>query len=363
MITYLLGLPGSGKTYQAVDRIFNNFSNDDEAKKDKKATFKSCYTNINEFNFDKIDNVYRLDFDVIYEHLKELHSMYKSKCSDEELVNHLDELGFKDTLFVIDEAHNHFDKKDIVLVWWLAYHRHLYHELILITQNLSLIESKYKSFSEFFYVAKPQSLILDKRFFKYNVFCSSRLTKASQSGSIKIKRNKKVFELYKSGDSINTSNIILKYVLISLIIFAFLFVFVYFFVLKHDFSMPISNDVTQEQAQEVKTPSQAPKPQKNIQQMQEKEEIDYKENKLVTLNCNTSICTSTDISVPPQLMATFIKDGSASILYEKKINNYLTVFYLSLKKDLYDFIKIKGEIEDEKDNKHIDLFGNDNPSK
>jgi len=27
MITYLLGLPGSGKSYFAVDRIYNNFSN------------------------------------------------------------------------------------------------------------------------------------------------------------------------------------------------------------------------------------------------------------------------------------------------------------------------------------------------
>ena len=365
MITFLLGLPGSGKTYYAVDRIFNNFSKDETAKRDKKVTFKSCYTNINEFKFDKIENVNEFNFDDFYSHLKELHTMYKAKHTDEELVKYLEDLNLKDTLFVIDEAHNFFDKKDVVLVWWLSYHRHLYHELILITQNLSLIESKYKSFSEFFYVAKPQSLTFDKRYFKYNVFCSSRLTKASQSGSIKIKRNSKVFALYKSGDSINASNVILKYILISLTIFIILFIFVYFFVLKHDLPISASDEEVVNSIENKKMPLRALKSHGISIKGSDIDEIDsihYNNKIFVTLNCNKSICTSKDISVPPELMATFIKEKSASILFQKKINSNLTIFYMSLNKDLFNFIKLKGSTKDDKNSKHIDLFGSNNTS-
>ena len=173
MITYLLGLPGSGKTYFAVDKIYNNFSTAPEAKKDKKLNLDICYTNINELNLKKLDNVHLLDFDILQKHLSELHRMViKEKSTDEALIEKLKEYNLYNALFVIDEAHHYFDRKDTVLVWWLSYHRHLYHEIILITQNLSLIESKYKAFSEFFYVAKPQSLTLNRSYFKYNVFCS-----------------------------------------------------------------------------------------------------------------------------------------------------------------------------------------------
>ena len=88
MITFLLGLPGSGKSYYAVDRIYNNFSTDKEAKKDKKVTFKNCFLNINEFKFDKIENVYPLDFDKLHKILSRLHHLYKKeKKSDKYLVN------------------------------------------------------------------------------------------------------------------------------------------------------------------------------------------------------------------------------------------------------------------------------------
>ena len=189
MITYILGLPGSGKSYYAVNKIYNNFSDDKNAKKDKNITFRKCYTNINEFKFKRIDNVEKFDYDEFYKIIAHAHTLYKMKETDEKILTFLDQKGYKDTLFVIDEAHNIFDKKDIVLVWWLSYHRHLFHELILITQSLSLIESKYKAFSEFFYVAKPRSLVLNRNYFKYNIFCSSRLTKISKSGDIKVKLN------------------------------------------------------------------------------------------------------------------------------------------------------------------------------
>jgi zona occludens toxin len=354
MITFLLGLPGSGKSYFAVDRIYNNFSDDKEAKRDKKLNFKNCYTNINEFNYDKVNNVHHLDFDKFYFILQRLHKHYKAKKSDKYLVKFLSRVKLKDTLFVIDEAHNFFDKKDLVLVWWLSYHRHLYHEIILITQNLALIESKYKSFSEFFYVAKPQSLTLIKSHFKYNVFCSSRLSQNSRSGSIKVKRKKEVFALYKSGDSIKSSNVILKCLLLSLAIALFLFAFIYY-------SYVYDSNKQQEQ-QDLPQPTFNDK--KTIKKHNEKiinddtNDLDIEEDKLLKLSCTVGLCSSSDIELPPQLLKVFLNKNYIDILYIEFVNKNVSNYYIKTSKNFYNFIKSnhKGEYNDKKGD-NVSIFG------
>ncbi len=53
--------------------------------------------------------------------------------------------------FVIDECHNYFDNQDKVKMWWLTYHRHLHHEIDFITQNKTLIHTKYRTYLNFLY--------------------------------------------------------------------------------------------------------------------------------------------------------------------------------------------------------------------
>ena len=367
MITFLLGLPGSGKSYYAVDRIYNNFSIDEKAKKDKKVTFQNCYTNINEFNYDKVENTYRLDFDKFYFILERLHKLYKAKKPDKYLVRFLSKVKLKDTLFVIDEAHNHFDKKDLVLVWWLSYHRHLFHEIILITQNLALIESKYKSFSEFFYVAKPQSLTLFKSHFKYNIYCSSRLSKASHSGATKVKRRQEVFALYHSGDSINSSNVILKYLLISLSVLVFLFGFIYYNYI-YDSSPDVETSLeVQENDNDLAAQNKTSLAAAKDEIIEEEEITDYSDSKYFMLSCTMSKCTNENIIIPPQLLRVFIDKKDITVLYTEKKRKYLVNYYLFSSKEFHTFIKIhkKGEYnEDDKGDSNLNIFGNsDTPSK
>ena len=355
MITYLLGLPGSGKSYYAVNKIFNNFSSHETAKKDIKVTYKNCYTNINQFKFELVNDVYELDFEKLYNILSRLHKHYKEKKSDKFLLSFLSKVKLKDTLFVIDEAHNFFDKKDLVLVWWLSYHRHLHHEIILITQNLSLIESKYKAFSEFFYVAKPQSLTLFKSFFKYNIFCSSRLSANSKSGDIKVKRSKDVFNLYHSGDSINAQNVILKFLMITAFFVSILFIFGYFIfhsLFSSDETKPTKQDIPISSPQnydnqqtnkisqnsKINTQTSIPKSVENVSNS-----IFFK------MTCNSYICTNENFSFPPQLLQIFIKDKQIKVLYKTNFKNKKRDFYLSTSNVFYSFIQSnnKGEKEDE----------------
>ncbi|MDD3855270.1 zonular occludens toxin domain-containing protein [Sulfurimonas sp.] len=351
MISFFTGVPGSGKSCYAVDKIFNNFSDDVEAKKDKKATYTNCYTNINEFKFDKVHDVFPLDFDELKKHLTTLHKYYKDKKDDEFLIEKCKEYNIYNTLFIVDEAHNFFDTRDTVLIWWLSYHRHLFHEIILITQNLALIESKYKSFSEFFYKAFPQSLTLFKTHFKYNVYCSSRMSLVSKSGSIKIKRNKKVFELYKSGDSINAQNIILKFIFISLFFFVAAAAIFFWFISSKNASVSApdsltDNNISKAADSSTRTSSHqtsqipnGPAQIKNDNVVYLGKDSDkYRDAKFIAFSCNTSICYNQTFSLPVPLVTQFIKSNNMNLLYSQNINkNYIKLF-ISCSEDFYIFL-------------------------
>jgi zona occludens toxin len=256
MIAYFLGIPGSGKTYYAVNVIYNNFSNNQDVKKDLKKDYKNCYTNINEFKYELVDHVFYFDYDKFFKDIRTLFNMYKKKCSDDELIAEAKKFNIYKTLFIIDECHNYFDTAKPELIWWLTYHRHLYHDIFLITQNLQLVNSKYKPLAEAFYKAKSQSLTLDKRFFQYMYHTESRMTKASYVNTIKVKRNKKVFELYKSGDTVKSKNVVLRFIIIALLLFLLLFISGYFLyqylvpsvskkeITSHVSKIVVSNDVS-----------------------------------------------------------------------------------------------------------------------
>lgn len=344
MIIFLLGLPGSGKSFYAVDKIYNNFSDDKEAKKDKKVTFHNCYTNINEFKYNKVDNVHLLDFEKLYEILDRLynHSKGKNKKSDKYLLKFCSRTKIKDTLFVIDEAHNFFDKQDKVIVWWLSYHRHLHHEILLITQSLDLIFLKYKKFSEFFYVAKPQSLIFNKNYFKYNRFTQSRLSKASSIGPIKLKINSKVFELYKSGDSVDVPNVVLKYVLISVSISLSLIIFFYFFRFGAFSDSVVTDEVNKSVIfqQNLSVTHQAKKRYPISENVVNNEYIKegFSSRKLYKLFCTHSTCSDKGISIPSQLLSNFIKDKSVNVLYKEVVNKNLVIFHLDSSLEFYNYL-------------------------
>ena len=344
MISYFLGLPGSGKTYKAVEIIFNNFSDSDKAVKDKKATYKNCYTNINEFKFYKVKEVYSFDFDEFYSLLEILHSHYKDKVSDDFLLQVLSEHNYKDTLFIIDECHKYLDVDNKILVWWLSYHRHLNHEIILITQNLSLVHSKYKTFSEFFYVAKPRSLSLFTNYFKYNIYCSSRLSEKSKSGSIKLKLNKEVFELYKSGDSINSSNVILKFLMVSAFLIIFLIIAINLYI--NSLSPEVSNSLDQstknnviskyksvtDQYKNSVTPEQD-----NYKEYDDKDD-DFENRTFFIFSCSKKKCSNDLISIPPKLLRVFIYDKYINVFYKDRINKNLVHFYLDSSTEFYNYL-------------------------
>ena len=152
-ITYITGIPRSGKSYYAMFLLYMYFifiepitplsklKNKLFPPKPKKS-YDIAYTNINQFDFTKSDKIKFYDHQKTYDILAILHEEYLNKKTDDYLIKLAKENGLYNALFVIDEAQNFFDKDDKVLTWWITYHGHLHQDLIFITQNLELINSK-----------------------------------------------------------------------------------------------------------------------------------------------------------------------------------------------------------------------------
>ena len=252
MITYLIGNPGSGKTYYAVFMIYRLFLYEPKktfltkfVKPKEKPNYSFCYTNINEFKFELCDKFKKFDFDEFYLGLRNLYALYKTGATDNEVNEKAKELNLYGCVFVLDECHNYFkDKKDEILVWWLTYHRHLYQDIYLITQDLTLVNNEYKRIAEKFYRAVDSSRRLFSKKFRYEVYASFRLYKKDQLEIINIPFLQEVFNLYHSGQSSNKKSFVRFYFLLAIVIFILLIFYFYFVVVsifRGDTSEPEKN--------------------------------------------------------------------------------------------------------------------------
>lgn len=224
MVEYTTGVPGSGKTYRAMLSLYANFGLEKTKIIEKSIIHNDvdfALTNINEIKLDKFENekVKHLDWDIFYSNLKQLHTLYKAKATDSDMEPVAKDLGLFRVLIIIDECHNYLDRQDAVLVWWISYHRHFHQQIYLITQNLGLVHSKYKAFSEFFYKARPSSLKLFNKHMVYFQFVDSRMSQKSKSNTIKLPIIQEVFDSYGSGANQKSTNIIKRFLLIALALF------------------------------------------------------------------------------------------------------------------------------------------------
>jgi len=361
MIEYDLGVPGSGKTYKAVYSLYSNFGLNEKLK-DSKFVHNDvdfAYTNINELKLDSFDegSIKKLDWDLFYNNLTTLHAHYKDKKTDTELIELAKNYDLFRCLIILDECHNYLDKNDVVLIWWLSYHRHLHHQIYLITQNLALVYSKYKSFSEFFYLAKPSSLRLFKNTMSYSQFTSSRLSQVSKSGVIKIPFIKEIFDSYHSGANQQSQNLIKKFILIAISFFIFL-IFVLMIIQSYwtkDIEPNNTENVTLNENPILETPINS-----NINQETLKVIDPIQDDlKLFKFNCFSNFCyyqfeDKTTFEIPQNILKTYLMDIDDDKKYLALKNNRLMIYVL-VPESKFNFIK-QGVTNENKNSNFTDVL-------
>lgn len=352
MIEYDLGVPGSGKTYKAVYSLYSNFGINPKLKDSKFVhhDVDFAYTNINEIKLDSFDagTIKKLDWDLFYDNLTTLHAHYKDKKTDSELIELAKNYDLFRCLIIIDECHNYLDRNDVVLIWWLSYHRHLHHQIYLITQNLALVYTKYKSFSEFFYVAKSSSLRLFKNQMTYSQFTSSRLSQVSKSATIKIPFVKEIFDSFHSGANQQSKNILKKFIVIA-ISFFILLIFILLAVQSYwtkdlpkeeQIQTPINNPVQQTQTTQSSNNAQTNQTVLTPQVVQEEPVINLK---LFKFNCFDTFCyyqqeNKNTIEIPLNMITSFVKNIDEDKKYFYMEKNRL-VMYLLVDENKFNFLK------------------------
>jgi len=289
MLTLLVGTPGSGKTLFAIDKVIK-IANDESSEF---RNIEYVYNNISGFNFDKFkDNKVhfeKLVFDSLYVHLKVLYSLFiqnENKDNlDDILQNYCKEHKLLNAYFIIDEAHNYFDNQDKIKNWWFTYHRHLNHEILLITQNKSLINTQYRNIPELFIKAQPRSKAISKDVLRYFNYTEYRMTQKYSTTEIKV--NKTYFDLYTSGN-ISNQKLVGKKIIYAFIIFIFTFLLIFiYFIYKNWFDTPkhtIPPPKKEPIKQEAKTTTPPPPPEIVENPQNEKILILY------TVNCFVDNC-------------------------------------------------------------------------
>ena len=373
-ISFVTGIPGSGKTYYAVHHLYKSFIEpikNESKKEDKKGlfsflfgpkeevrTYDYCYTNINEFNFSICDKIKLYEHDIIYEKLKILYSLYLNKADDKTLIEKAKELKIFNSLFIIDECHNFYDKEYEVLVWFFTYHRHLYIDIYMITQDLALVETKYKTIAEFFFQALPNAKKINTRKFKYRQFLSYKMYQKDIVGNFTLPAINEVFALYISGAKNNSKSVVNKFIRL------FLFIsFVGYLLFKVFTFLLFSNDKAKEPTNSQTTKNINTQVLKKPNTINQKNET-QKETKLINKNNYENIYSYSIVCFKREVC---VVNDDYKILYDSlsfilQNSEYLYINNISLSSEfsrinlIYEFdvfknLKIKKErINDEKTN-------------
>ena len=362
-ITYVVGIPRSGKTYYVMYQLWKYFI---FKPKDTVLTkllskivepkqlhnYDLAYTNINQFDFSKSDKIKKLDFDDLRLKLAELYSMYMDKKTDEELVQKAKEFNLHNVLITIDEVHNFLGSKvDDVLKWWLTYHGHLYQDLFFITQDLSLVHAQYKSNAEFFFRAVPPSARLFTNKFRYTQYRNARMAMNGKIADFTLPALKEIFEMYVSGAENNSKSVVKKFLAIGLFFSVFLIVGIYFFISSFKNKVEKENNETINEAT-IQVKQIEKKVQSSISKEVTKDESYSKnsEKMLYEINCIGQICTYKRVNFPKKLLLDIIKENSK---YAYKVDNKsFTKYFVLTNKNAFNFLNIGGQEDEKKNKKH-----------
>lgn len=343
MITYIVGNPGSGKTYYAVFKIWqlflfkpkeNKLPKFFKTQEIKKPDLLYCYTNINQFKFNLSEKFIKFEYEKFYSDMEILHAMYIAKATDEELNEKAKELKLHKVLIVLDECHNFLKAKDDpILVWWLTYHRHLYQEIVLITQDLTLVNNEYKRVAEHFLKAIDSSKRLFKNKFRYILYGSYKMFQKDVMQKLHVPYLEEVFNLYHSGQSKSQKSFVRKFLYIALFVFIALVIYFYYFL---QFLKP---DEEPTKPQQEITISNKPIVSKPAPQPIKEEET--KPTYIYQFSCINDICRFQDekITFPYSYISYLIID-SKPIYYTQFIKNkHLIEYFMVFDKPLLDDLK------------------------
>lgn len=244
MAELIEGLQGSGKSYYAMYKMFHD-----------REKYHAIYTNIDGIKTDdKIKSIQFKEF--VNDVLLDIYTQQVAfDGSFEESVKLFQDAGYlpqdvskkNRVLLVIDEAQNYFGKSvklEPHLVWLITQHRHLYFEIYLITQKYTLLRNDYHLFNVVYQALPPVKQIIPNKI-RYIQYAGLPLNNDNEARRFTLPKEQQVFELYESGDKVDSPNIIRKFIIYFVLLVALLF-----FLISH-FLSSWANPTQEESSQKL----------------------------------------------------------------------------------------------------------------
>jgi len=226
MIQLVVGVPGSGKTYFAVNELVS-FA--------KSSAYKNIYTNINGLDIKALNSIndkvvfHQLDLDILRE---EIEKEYQFFLENPKLKNYDDEIkkvgilsNFYDSLIVIDECQMFLDPTE-ANKRFITYHRHFKIDLILITQAKHLLDRIFLVNVEKMIVAQPPAKRFFSNGFRYFFYPSTKEYAKDIYDKKTLVLNNKIFKYYDSGNQKVSKSVFLK-MIVPIILLAFFSYIIY----------------------------------------------------------------------------------------------------------------------------------------
>lgn len=373
MVDLIIGVPGSGKTYFAVDRVYKLITS--EQKK-----YKHIYTNVNGLNYDKAnelagipDYVKPFEFEDLNTHIMDEYQFFteqkekktkrtpkislKTDSADsamldllpkeEEIIFDYDDTckangiyaPFLDSLIIIDECHLYFeDKTDEPKIRFLSYHRHFNIDIILITQGKNLIHKKYLSFVETMYKALSGAKRFLSTRFRYRKYASYQEYAQNIIETTSLSLNPKVSELYNSGSNVVSKTVLGKMIMPVIVLAIAVFFFYKFFIADKYEQKPATQQAVTPLDQNSTTPKQQ-KPQLKEVNFDEK---DNDKNPFFAVRCFRKSCNfkGVDYSFDESTMYKFINAFNCKVIIPDNTDPLFTMYVLRCDKDLQKVIDL-----------------------
>lgn len=184
MIRIFEGVPGSGKSYAMVYYL-RRWADWDEF-------YKEWVLNEGVVVISNIDSlrIPHLNLDRLISELGGVREVFS-----EGFVKALWDKGYKKIIFAVDEAQKYFDRRfyDKDVFFFFQYHRHYGVDILLATQDASVLPKEIRVLAEFIIRAEQRSLTLNS--FKYKYYSPDGNTHLFNQT---LRKDKRVFSIYKS---------------------------------------------------------------------------------------------------------------------------------------------------------------------
>jgi len=230
MIVLYTGVPGSGKTYLAVKSIADLLKNPNNVVISNVEGFRfERFKLFRDYQIKKIsdETFINVECGQYIDITKELVKRGSSFFDYTQMKKFLEPFKDKNVFIFIDECQRYFPKwfKDSEVIYFFDYHRHLGLDIYLISQSSYKICPDIVHLTEYELRAVPSSLK-----FK-NMFVYKRLINNDILGRQVLKRDKRIFSLYKSFQ-VQNENIQMPKILFAIPVFFIFAVFALFYVLS-----------------------------------------------------------------------------------------------------------------------------------